>query len=146
MAGFKYPQLDFIDPHFRCTEACPNEATVSGPRDELIKDARQRFEEEPESYYPHIYGEHEIGGTNVMFISPFPAETLLGYTKDLGTDPLPQNTWRVLSKIPHIAVFAGASMGALWWLTSRRDEVRAYEAAQKKRRRGATPQHNGQES
>lgn len=123
-----------------CAEACPNEATVCGTREELIADARQRFEEEPEAYYEHIYGEHEVGGTNVMFISPFPAEDLLGYTKKLGTTPLPQHTWSVLSKIPSIAIFAAGTMGALWWLTGRRDEVRAHEAAQKRR---SNPQHNG---
>ncbi len=123
-----------------CADACPNEATVCGTREELIADARQRFEEEPDAYHPHIYGEHEVGGTNVMFISPFPAEELLGYTAKLGTDPLPQHTWRVLSKIPSIAIFAASTMGALWWLTGRRDEVRAFEAAQ---RRGLNPQHNG---
>ena len=124
-----------------CTEACPNEATVCGTRDELIADARQRFEEEPDDYHHHIYGEHEIGGTNVMFISPFPVETVLGYKPELGNKPLSERTWRVLSKIPNIAIFAGATMGALWWLTARRDEVRAHEAG---KRLGVDPKHNGQ--
>jgi len=114
-----------------CADACPNEATVCGTREELIAEARKRFAEEPDAYHPHVYGEHEVGGTNVMFISPFPAEQLLGYKASLGTQPLPEHTWRVLSKIPSIAVFAGATMGALWWLVGRRDEIQAQKAAQR---------------
>ena len=113
-----------------CAQACENEATVCGTREELLAEARSRFEEEPDEYHPHIYGEHEVGGTNVLFIAPFPADNLLGFKAALGKQPLPQHTWNVLSKIPSVAIFAGATMGALWWLTSRRDEVRAYEAAQ----------------
>ena len=123
-----------------CTFACPNEATVSGTRDELLADARNRIAEDPGSYHPHIYGEHEVGGTNVLFLAPFPAEDLLGFGAVPGNQPIPLHTWRVLSKIPSIAIFAGATMGALWWLTRRRDEVRAHEAAQ---RHGGAPDTNG---
>jgi formate dehydrogenase iron-sulfur subunit len=123
-----------------CAEACPNEATVFGTREELLADARSRIEEEPDSYYPHIYGEHEVGGTNVLFLSPFPIEDLLGFKPSLGADPLRMNAWRVLSKVPSIAIFAAGTMGSLWWLTRRRDEVRAWEAAQ---RREPDPDQNG---
>jgi formate dehydrogenase iron-sulfur subunit len=105
-----------------CSEACPNEATISGSREELIAEAWERIKEAPDEYHPHVYGEHEIGGTSVLYLAPFPIEEL-GFDPALGTDPLPQNTWRVLNKIPSIAVTAGVSMLAFWWITKRRDEV-----------------------
>jgi formate dehydrogenase iron-sulfur subunit len=123
-----------------CAEACPNEATLCGTREEMLAEARRRLKESPEDYHPHIYGEHEVGGTSVLFLAPFPVEELLGFKPVLGNEPLPQRTWQVISKIPTIAIFAAGSMGALWWLTRRRDEVRAFEAAQ---RRGGDPKHNG---
>ena len=110
-----------------CAAACDYGATMAGTREELLEEARARIEDDPESYHPHIYGEHEIGGTSVLFLSPFPLEEL-GYDPKLGTRPIPERTWAVLSRIPKIALFAGATMTALWWLTWRRNEVRAWEA------------------
>ena len=123
-----------------CVELCPQEATIAGTREELLAEAHRRIEESPEDYYDHVYGEHEVGGTSVLFLTPFPVPQL-GYKAALGSDPLPARTWTVLSKIPNIALFAGATMGALWWLTGRRDEVRVHEHAQ---RRPNSPKHNGQ--
>ncbi|MHC4134059.1 MAG: 4Fe-4S dicluster domain-containing protein [Planctomycetota bacterium] len=104
-----------------CAEACPEEATVVGPRDELIKLAHQRIKDDPEEYYDHVYGEHEIGGTSVLFLAPYPVEQL-GYGK-LGTEPLPSLTWNVLSRIPGLSIGVAASLVAFWWITNRRDEV-----------------------
>ena len=53
-----------------CAEACPTEATVSGARKELLREAHRRIEESPEEYYPHVYGENEVGGTSVLYLSP----------------------------------------------------------------------------
>ena len=122
-----------------CAEVCPNEATVAGTREELLADAHARIEEDPDEYHPHVYGEHEIGGTNVLFLSPQPIEEL-GFKASLGNQPLPAYTWRVLEKIPGIALTAGATMVALWWLTERRNDVMAHEARTK---REGGPRHNG---
>jgi formate dehydrogenase iron-sulfur subunit len=113
-----------------CAEACPNEATVFGDRDELLKDAWSRIEEDPDYYHPHVYGEEEVGGTSVLFLAPCPMEEL-GFDPALGTQPMPEHTWRVLEKIPGIALGAAATMLAFWWITQRRDEVAVHEAAQK---------------
>ncbi|MHC5011776.1 MAG: 4Fe-4S dicluster domain-containing protein [Planctomycetota bacterium] len=119
-----------------CTEACMNEATVCGTRDELIAEAWSRIEEDPDDYYHHVYGEHEVGGTSVLFLAPFPVEAL-GFDPSLGTEPLPHNTWRVLNKIPSIAVIAGASLLAFSWITQRREEVAMFEAREKASQNGS---------
>ncbi len=52
-----------------CSTACPADAIVFGKRTELIKLARKRIEAEPARYLDHIYGEKEVGGTNVLYLT-----------------------------------------------------------------------------
>jgi formate dehydrogenase iron-sulfur subunit len=109
-----------------CVEACEYESTIFGTRTELLAEARSRIEEDPDDYYDHIYGEHEIGGTSVLFLAPQPEEAL-GYKAILGTDPLPGLTLKQLNRVPSIVVGGGAALMAIWWITNRRDEVAAVE-------------------
>jgi formate dehydrogenase iron-sulfur subunit len=126
-----------------CAEACSYGATMCGTREELLEEARSRLEEDPDDYYQHIYGEHEVGGTSVLFLSPFPVEEL-GFDPKLGTAPMPTYTWRVLEKIPGVAITAGATMCALWWLTNRRNDVRDHEAREKlEKKAAAAAKRNG---
>ena len=55
-----------------CIEACPEEVQTIGPRDEIIQKAHQ-LAKEIDGY---IYGEHENGGTNTIYVSPVPFEEL----------------------------------------------------------------------
>lgn len=81
-----------------CAEACPTGATLFGSRKELLKEAKKRMTlkegeiynyprgdiSRPDSYHekavpayqPHIWGEKEAGGTNVMHISAIPFDKL----------------------------------------------------------------------
>jgi len=52
-----------------CSEACPAGAIVFGKRGDLLKIARDRIEAEPDRYEDHIYGEREVGGTNVFYLT-----------------------------------------------------------------------------
>ena len=114
----------------RCAAACRQEATVFGPRDDLLAEAHARIAEDPDEYHDHVYGELEVGGTSVLFLTPFPLEEL-GFAESLGTDPLPRLTWNVLEKIPGIAVTGCAALFALRWIIGRRDEVPAWERARR---------------
>ena len=104
-----------------CAEACPAEATVAGTREELLAEAHRRMAEEPGKYYPVVYGEHEVGGTSMLFLSPVPFEQL-GF-KTLGREPLPNLTWAALEKVPGIVSIGGSALFAIWWITHRREEV-----------------------
>ncbi len=55
-----------------CVSACPTGATVFGPRNELLKEAKRRIKSNPGLYIDHVFGEHEFGGTSVMYISDVP--------------------------------------------------------------------------
>jgi formate dehydrogenase iron-sulfur subunit len=110
-----------------CAEACPVEATLAGEREELLEIARRRIAAEPDKYVHHIYGEREAGGTSVLVLSPIPFDQV-GLPANLDAQPLPWLTFRVLRRIPHLAVFGGAVLTGLWWITNRRNEVAAAEA------------------
>ena len=107
-----------------CADACPAEATVYGDRDALLRDAHARLAERPDDYYPEIYGEHTVGGTSMLFLSPVPFETL-GFPAKLGTAPLPELTKAVLAKIPGALVVGGAFLLGMTWLTRRKNEIAA---------------------
>ncbi len=112
-----------------CAEACPAEATVFGTRYELLAEAKRRLAENPDAYYPHIYGAEEVGGTSVLFLSPVPFSEL-GFPTNVGTEPLPALTAAALGRVPGIVSVGGALLFGLWWITQRRDEVARVEAAE----------------
>ena len=55
-----------------CIEACPKEVQTIGPRQEIIKKAHQLAQ----AMNGFIYGEKENGGTNTIYVSPIPFNTL----------------------------------------------------------------------
>ncbi len=59
-----------------CVEACPRGAVISGPREALLAEAHQRIEASPGLYVPTVYGEKELGGTQVLYLSHVPFEKL----------------------------------------------------------------------
>jgi len=105
-----------------CAEACKFGATISGPRSEMLAEAHYRLNEYPDDYYPHIYGEYEVGGTSVLFLSPVSFEEL-GFKLGLGDKPLPDLTMEALERVPAIVTVGGAFLLAVWWITNRRNEV-----------------------
>jgi Fe-S-cluster-containing dehydrogenase component len=52
-----------------CADACPAGAITFGKREALLKLADKRIEAEPAHYLRHIYGEKEVGGTNVLYLT-----------------------------------------------------------------------------
>jgi Fe-S-cluster-containing dehydrogenase component len=59
-----------------CCEVCPRAAVVYGRRDELLAEARRRQAEHPGRYVETIYGEHDGGGTQVLYLSHVPFQAL----------------------------------------------------------------------
>ena len=102
-----------------CVEACPEQATIFGDRDELLEIARRRIRENPDRYIDRVFGEQEIGGTSVLYISDIPLD-FLAFKPSLGDEPLPQLTWAALSKVPPIVVGMGGLMTGIWWIVNRR--------------------------
>jgi Fe-S-cluster-containing dehydrogenase component len=59
-----------------CTEVCPREAVIYGTREELLAEAHRRLEENPGRYVNKVYGEHDGGGTQCLYLSHIPFENL----------------------------------------------------------------------
>jgi Fe-S-cluster-containing dehydrogenase component len=53
-----------------CCEVCPREAVIYGYRAGLLAEAKRRLAAEPERYNPHVYGEKDGGGTQVLYLAP----------------------------------------------------------------------------
>ncbi len=102
-----------------CVEACPEQALIFGPRHELLAEAHRRLQTEPSRYLPTVFGEHEVGGTSVLYVSDVPLD-MLAYHGSLGQEPLPELTEVVMSKVPPVALAVAALMGGLYWIIDRR--------------------------
>jgi len=113
-----------------CAEACPTGATKFGDRDELIAEANKRMAAEPGKYTPKIFGQEDVGGTSVLYLSPVPFEQL-GFDVKLGKEPMPDLTMAAMEKIPNVVTVGGVMLGGIWWITKRRDEVQKHEGSHK---------------
>ena len=65
-----------------CVEVCPSGAISFGKRGLLLQDARGRIQADSARYLHYIYGEHEVGGTNQLYLAGLPFA-------DLGLPELP---------------------------------------------------------
>ncbi len=59
-----------------CSEVCPRQAVIFGTRTALLEEAHRRLAEHPDRYVPKVYGEHELGGTQCLYLSHVPFEKL----------------------------------------------------------------------
>ncbi len=59
-----------------CCEACPRDAVVFGTRAALLAEAHLRISENPDKYVSTVYGEADMGGTQVLYLSDVPFEEL----------------------------------------------------------------------
>jgi formate dehydrogenase iron-sulfur subunit len=105
-----------------CTSACPAEATIYGERKELLKEAHKRIKENPERYVNKVFGEEEVGGTSVLYISSINLD-FLGMNKNLGETALPEKTWGALKIVPGLFSGVGIVMGGIWWIIERRMQM-----------------------
>ncbi len=113
-----------------CTEACPQEATIFGDRSKLLKIAHRRIKENPGKYINKVWGEHEIGGTSVMYLSDIDLGFLQYQTK-YGNEPLPDRTAPAMESVPFAFLGMGGVMLGLNWIIRRRMELSKTEGKEK---------------
>jgi formate dehydrogenase iron-sulfur subunit len=114
-----------------CVEACPQKATLFGRRNALLEEAHHRIRDNPDKYLGKVFGETEIGGTSVLYLSDIPLD-FLAFKPELGKEPLPALTWVALSKVPPLIAGVGGLMTGTWWIIGRRIKL-AEEAARSAR-------------
>lgn len=116
-----------------CTDACPTGATSFGDRDELIKLAHEKIEEET-SKQLFLYGEKEVGGTSTLFLTDLTPQQL-ALPNALPKQPVPTYTAEVLHKVPHVIVMGVSGLAGIWWITNRRKAVAEAEKQNKSKDR-----------
>ena len=102
-----------------CVESCPEEAAIFGNRQQMLREAHRRLRANPRTYVQRVYGEHEVGGTSVLYISDVSLD-LLAWQPELGERPLPQRTWASLAKVPPVILAMGGLMAGIHWIIRRR--------------------------
>jgi len=102
-----------------CVNNCPMEALTFGKRKDLIKIARERIKKHPERYVDHVYGEHEMGGTQWMYLSPVPFKQI--GLPELGTTPAPEFTHGALSAVPLIAGLWPALLAGIYAINKHKE-------------------------
>lgn len=85
-----------------CSAACPTGAVQFGRRKDLLAQAHARITSSPDRYIDHVYGEHEIGGTSMLYLSEVPFQ-------ELGFPALPDQAVShyaepVMTKTPFVAL------------------------------------------
>jgi len=112
-----------------CVEACPTEATIFGDREEMLAEARHRITSEPDKYLPTIWGEHEVGGTSVLYVSD--VEINLTDLDEPITEAahMPHRTTKILHQMPFVFVLMAGAMGGLNWVIKRRQMLAAEAGA-----------------
>ena len=100
-----------------CVEACPNQALLFGERSVLLRQAHQLVDA-GNGYVPHVWGEHEFGGTSVLYVSDVDLAAL-GWP-DPKTKPIPQLTEPLITKTPFIGLGVAFGMVGINWIIKRR--------------------------
>ena len=92
-----------------CAEVCPTGGVIFGKYTELLAEAHSRLRNDPERYVPKVYGESEVGGTQVLYLAhvDFANLGLPAY----GSDPVPTAVREVFQEIyqgivPPVALYA----------------------------------------
>lgn len=110
-----------------CVEECPSGALIYGKRSELLSIARKRILDNPGKYVDSIYGEHEAGGANWLYLSPVP-HTELGQP-ELGKTSVPELTSGALGAVPMVAGLWPVLLGGAYAINKRRNKIATQEQA-----------------
>ena len=106
-----------------CAEACPAGATIFGTREEMLAEAHRRIAESPDLLPDHVYGETRSAAPRSCSSVRAPS-TELGLPRSGSAPSRCPLTWRVLQQIPGVVGDGRRRpLGALWWITQRREEV-----------------------
>jgi formate dehydrogenase iron-sulfur subunit len=111
-----------------CVAACPHDAMLFGDRGDMLAEAHWRIRSDPDIYLDHVYGEEEVGGTCVLYVSHTPLDAM-GWPKTVGSKALPEFTWPVISKTPAIAISVAGCLSAVTWIVQRRMQIAQEQTA-----------------
>jgi len=114
-----------------CAEACPNGALRFGQRQNLLAQAHAQIVSNPGRYLDHVYGEAEVGGTSMLYLSDVSFEQL-GLPANLPQTAPPQETEKIMSALPFVIAGLTCLMTGTAAYTHRRPAAPAQTDGQEK--------------
>ncbi len=123
-----------------CVSVCPTGALTFGRRAEVLAEARRRVFGNPGKYVPHVYGEHEAGGTNWLYVSDVPFEKLAMKT-GLLEERYPDLVRGALGVPPFVMTLWPPLLMGFWAFSNRRAEQQGREAPREAEADGREDRH-----
>jgi formate dehydrogenase iron-sulfur subunit len=111
-----------------CVDACPSEALRFGDRDELLSEAHRMIGSNRGLYLPRVWGEHEFGGTCVLYVSDVDLEAV-GWPH-VDTAAIPTLTEPLIAKTPAIGLTVMGAVLGINWVIRRRMRLAAEAAGE----------------
>jgi Fe-S-cluster-containing dehydrogenase component/Ni/Fe-hydrogenase subunit HybB-like protein len=111
-----------------CAEVCPSGALTFGRRGELLEEARRRIYRDPDRYVHHVYGEHEAGGTDWLYLSGVDFDRL-GLNVRVDDASYPDLVKGALSVPPFVMTLWPPLLLGLYAISHRRGEAEEAAAA-----------------
>jgi formate dehydrogenase iron-sulfur subunit len=114
-----------------CVKACPEKATIFGTKSDMMAEAKKRLAAHPDKYINRIWGEKQVGGTSVLYLSDISLD-FLGWqdSRYLTDKPLPERTWAALKPVPWEFLGMGALRAGIYWIIERRRKMARLAAAE----------------
>jgi hypothetical protein len=100
---------------------CPSGALTFGRRSELLEEAKTRIYTNKGKYLPHIYGEHEAGGTSWLYIGDVELDKL-AFRGDVPSQRIPDLVSGALSAPPFVMTLWPPLLMGLYAFSKRRDD------------------------
>ncbi len=114
-----------------CVAACPNGALRFGKRGHLLAQAKAQIASTPDRYIDHIYGEHEVGGTSMLYLSDIPFAQL-GFPT-FGETTVSGNAESMMQLTPALAAAVATVATGLHLIFRRRQQVAEFNLRQSKK-------------
>ena len=109
-----------------CVESCPPRRWFSANVRNCSIVARTRIADYPERYVDHIYGEHEMGGTQWLYLSDRPFSEM-GLREDLGTTPAGAFTKGALGAVPMVVGLWPVLLTGIYAVGKRKEKIASAE-------------------
>jgi formate dehydrogenase iron-sulfur subunit len=107
-----------------CVSACPHGALEFGERHVLLDRAHHRLAQGRARYLQRVYGEHEFGGTSVLYLANQPLY-VLGWSDRVGEQTVASFTWPLISKTPWMALGVSSLLVGTHFIIQRRMRIQA---------------------
>ena len=104
-----------------CAEVCPTGALMFGKRGPLLELAKGRIYRNPEKYVHRVYGEHEAGGTDWLYVSDVPFEKLA--MPSVRDEAYPDKVMGALGAPPFVMTLWPPLLMGVYAFSRRRDQV-----------------------